>query len=260
MRRRLRSCGSSYGDARGSERPTAIILRVTYRAVFFDAGETLVHPTPSFPELFASTVTREGHPRTAAQIMDGLSMVSDEFARAAVEEELWTTHPDRSRRFWIRVYERFLDALKIRDAIGLTDTLYATFTTLSNYEAFDDVPPTLRSLRAAGLTLGVISNFEPWLQDLLEQLSLDAWLDVCVISGVEGVEKPDPAIFRIALERSGLAPPEVAYVGDIPDFDIEPAAAVGMSPVLIDRRERHPDHPGLRVTDLRQLPAALGLS
>ena len=228
-----------------------------YRAVFFDAGETLVHPAPSFPELFARTVTEAGHPRTADQIVDGLTMVSDEFARAAVEEELWTTHPDRSRRFWVRVYERFLEALDIPAANGLTDTLYGTFTTIENYEAFDDVVPTLRRLRDEGYVLGVISNFEPWLEELLAHLSLDVLLPVRVISGLEGVEKPDPVIFRLALERTGLPPDEVAYVGDIPDFDIVPTAALGMFPVLIDRRERHPDHVGTRVTDLRVVPDVL---
>jgi putative hydrolase of the HAD superfamily len=232
---------------------------VGIRAVFFDAGETLVHPVPSFPELFARTVTREGHPRTAEQIADGLSMVSDEFARAAVEEELWTTHPDRSRTFWIRVYERFLDALDIPDANGLTDTLYATFTALENYDAFDDVRPALDRLRGSGRGLGVISNFEPWLEDLLVRLELDSVLTVRVISGVEGVEKPDLSIFRLALDRAGLAASESAYVGDIPAFDIAPSAELGMFPVLIDRRGRHEgfDGPGVRITSLDDLPEVL---
>ncbi len=230
---------------------------MTYRAVFFDAGETLVHPAPSFAELFARTVTREGHPRTTEQIVDGLSMVSDEFTRAAVEEELWTTHPDRSRRFWIRVYERFLAALEITNANGLTDTLYTVFTAIENYDAFEDVRPTLEHLRDQGYRLGVISNFEPWLEALLARLALDELLPLRVISGIEGVEKPDPAIFRLAIERSGLAPEEMVYVGDIPDFDIVPTAALGMFPVLIDRRERHPSHEGARVTDLRDLPGVL---
>jgi len=231
---------------------------VTYRAVFFDAGETLVHPAPSFPELFARIVTREGHPRDAEQIVDGLSLVSDEFTRAALEEELWTTHPDRSRRFWLRVYDRFLDALDITSTNGLTETLYRTFTDIQNYEAFDDVRPTLERLTGRGYQLGVISNFEPWLEDLLVRLELEPLLPVRVISGIEGVEKPDPSIFRLALERSGLRAEEVVYVGDIPDFDIAPTAALGMFPVLIDRRDRHPDHVGARVTDLRDLPEVLG--
>lgn len=230
---------------------------MTLRAVFFDAGETLVHPAPSFPELFAAIVTREGHPRDTGQIVDGLAMVSDEFARAAGENELWTTSPDRSRRFWMRVYDRFLEALDIPGTNGLPDTLYREFTTLQNYTAFDDVRPTLERLQAQGYLLGVISNFEPWLEDLLVHLSLEDLLPLRVISGIEGVEKPDPAIFLLALERSGLSADAVAYVGDIPAFDVVPAAELGMFPVLVDRRGRHPDHEGARVTDLTHLPDVL---
>lgn len=230
---------------------------MTLRAVFFDAGETLVHPAPSFPQLFAAIVTREGHPRDTAQIVDGFAMVSDEFSRAAGESELWTTSPDRSRRFWLRVYDRFLEALDIPRTNGLPETLYREFTTLQNYTAFDDVRPTLERLTEHGYLLGVISNFEPWLEDLLVHLSLVELLPVRVISGIEGVEKPDPSIFLLALQRSGLSAHEVAYVGDMPDFDVAPAAALGMFPVLIDRRGRHPEHEGARVTDLAHLPDML---
>ena len=45
-----------------------------FRAVFFDAGETLVHPAPSFPELFAQVVTREGYPRDPVAISEGLAI------------------------------------------------------------------------------------------------------------------------------------------------------------------------------------------
>jgi putative hydrolase of the HAD superfamily len=232
---------------------------VSYRAVFFDAGETLVHPAPSFPELFAQIVTREGHPRGVTDIMGGLTMISDRFVQAAEENELWTTSPERSKRFWLSVYDRFLEVLDIPDTNGLSDVLHDEFTDLGNYAAFDDVVPVLERLRSAGMTMGVISNFEPWLEELLVRLHLTSYFPVRIVSGVEGVEKPDPAIFRLALERSGMEPPETVYVGDVPDFDVDPAAAMGMFPVLIDRRGRHPDHQGARITDLRHLPEALGL-
>ena len=54
-----------------SER-VAILSRVRFRAVFFDAGETLVHPVPSFPELFARIVTNEGYPREPVAISDAV--------------------------------------------------------------------------------------------------------------------------------------------------------------------------------------------
>jgi putative hydrolase of the HAD superfamily len=233
---------------------------VRFRAVFFDAGETLVHPAPSFPELFARVVTEQGYPREPVAISDGLTMVSDEFRRASREQALWTTTPERSRRFWLGVYDRFLEVLDLPRKDGLADTLYAAFTDRANYAAFDDVRPSLLGLGEAGLTLGVISNYEAWLEDLLADLDLATLLPIRVVSGIEGVEKPDPAIFRLAVERAGLPVEEVVYVGDVPDFDYEPAAALGMFPVLIDRRERHPGFDGVRVTDLRDLIGVLGVA
>ena len=78
--------------------------------------------------------------------------------------------------------------------------------------------------------------------------------------GVEGFEKPDPRIFRLAMERAGVEPGRSVYVGDNPEFDVEPAMAVGMFPVLIDRRDRYPDAPGARIASLEELPDVLGLT
>jgi FMN phosphatase YigB (HAD superfamily) len=78
-----------------------------------------------------------------------------------------------------------------------------------------------------------------------------------VISGIEGIEKPDERIYRLALERARVDATDAAYVGDNPEFDVDPPAALGMFPVLVDRRDRFPDHLGARVRDLRDLPAIL---
>src|SRR5438093_6322990 len=177
-----------------------ILATMRFRAVFFDAGETLVHPAPSFAELFAQVVTREGYPRDSVAISEGLAMVTDEFRRASREHALWTTSPERSRRFWLGVYDRFLDVLELPRDDGLAETLYRAFTDRSNYASFDDVVPALEVLRRADLRLGVVSNFEAWLEELLADLELAPLLPVRVVSGIEGIEKPDPGIFRLALE------------------------------------------------------------
>jgi FMN phosphatase YigB (HAD superfamily) len=74
---------------------------------------------------------------------------------------------------------------------------------------------------------------------------------------VEGIEKPDPRIFELALERAGVEPSDAAYVGDNPEFDVDPPAALGMFPVLVDRRGRHDAFAGVRITDLRELAGVL---
>ena len=73
------------------------------------------------------------------------------------------------------------------------------------------------------------------------------------------MEKPDPRIFELAMSRAGVDAASSVYVGDSPKFDVEPAAALGMLPVLIDRRERFPDAPGARITSMQELPGVLGL-
>lgn len=230
-----------------------------YAAVFFDAGETLVHPEPSFPDLFAAILRREGHDADPETIRERSHVVFDRFRAAAQDNELWTTSPERSRRFWHDVYTIFLRDLGIPDGNGLVDTVYREFTDIANYALFEDVPATLDRLRGAGLVLGVVSNFEAWLELLLERLEVRMYFDVRVISGVEGLEKPDPRIFRLAMERAGVEPAAAVYVGDNPEFDVDPALAVGMFPVLIDRRGRYPDAPGARITSMSELPAVIGL-
>jgi putative hydrolase of the HAD superfamily len=138
--------------------------------------------------------------------------------------------------------------------------LYREFTDLANYRLFDDVRPVLDWLAARGVTLGVVSNFEEWLERLLDELEIASAFQVRVISGVEGLEKPDPRIFRLALARAGVRADESVYVGDSPTFDVEPARAVGMTPVLIDRRNRHPGCTSIRIRHLSELAAAIGMA
>jgi putative hydrolase of the HAD superfamily len=230
-----------------------------YAAVFFDAGETLVHPHPTFPDLFAAILRREGHDVDAETIRDRIHVVYDRFRAAAETNELWTTSPEKSRRFWHDVYTIFLGDLGIPDGDGLVDTVYREFTDLANYALFEDVTPVLDRLRGAGLTLGVVSNFEEWLERLLERLGVREYFEVRVISGVEGLEKPDPRIFELAMERAGVAAADSVYVGDNPEFDVDPALALGMFPVLIDRRDRFPDASVARIASLDELPDVLGL-
>ena len=73
-----------------------------------------------------------------------------------------------------------------------------------------------------GISSGLISNFEAWLDDLLADLGVREVFAVRVISGIEGMEKPDPRIFRLALERAGIEATDAVYVGDNPEFDVDP--------------------------------------
>jgi putative hydrolase of the HAD superfamily len=230
---------------------------VRFRAVFFDVGETLVHVEPSFADLFVTVLAGAGHERSGDDVREATTHVYTRFSEAARDGSMWTTSPERSREFWTSVYDRMLSELRVPDGDGLANTLYREFTRMENYALFDDVRPAIAALQEAGLLLGIVSNFEAWLEDWFGLHELIETFPVRVISGIEGIEKPDERIYRLALERTGVDASDAAYVGDNPEFDVDPPAALGMFPVLIDRRDRFPDHAGARVRDLRELPAIL---
>jgi putative hydrolase of the HAD superfamily len=111
----------------------------------------------------------------------------------------------------------------------------------------------LREVSEAGFRMGLISNFEGWLEEMLVELEVGHLFDVKVISGVEGVEKPDPDIYRLALQRANAEASKAVHVGDSPGLDVDPSREVGMTPVLLDRHDRYPDVDVARINSLKEL-------
>lgn len=99
-----------------------------------------------------------------------------------------------------------------------------------------DVFPVLDELRSTGFLMGVVSNSDGRIAELLERFGIAPYMRFILDSSVVGVEKPDPRIFRMAIERFGLPPDEIAFVGDIYEVDIVGSRGVGMRPVLVDPR------------------------
>ena len=83
-----------------------------------------------------------------------------------------------------------------------------------------DTHEALARLRAAGIRLGIVSNSDGRVEQALEAAGLRDYFDVVVDSALVGVEKPDPAIFRAALDALGVAAGEALYVGDLYEVDV----------------------------------------
>jgi len=127
----------------------------------------------------------------------------------------------------------------------------------ANFDLYDDAVPALEELRRHGLRIGLISNGQRDLEEFARHHRLD--VDVAVGSKSHGRTKPHASIFESALSALGVTAREAAMVGDSVADDIEGARALGMRAILIDRDGLHPGEPD-RITELRALPAALGLA
>ena len=215
------------------------------RAVLFDVGETLVHPRRRSRSC-SRCLARRGPRLISRGRARRLARRDRRFSEASRDAELWTTIAGAFRALLEERVRADARGARPRPRRASRDALYGAFTDRRNYTLFDDVlvgPGRAGGRRSA--RSAIVSNFEAWLDDLLGLLGVRDPFPVRVIAGDEGIEKPDPRIFELALERRGLDAADAVYVGDNPEFDIEPAAALGMFPVLIDRRERFPDMDGI---------------
>lgn len=225
--------------------------------IFFDAGETLVHPMPSFPELFSSCCADFGLEVDLALLGETGRSLMAEVEEKQRQGYTFTNDGEASRRFWLDFYRHLVKAIGYGDDEDLPRQLYEVFSRRENYGLYDDVITTLAELQDRGIRLGLISNFEAWLEDLLDGLGLGSYLEVMVISGNEGYEKPHPAIYAIALERAGLEAHRALHVGDSPVYDFAGAIKAGMQAVLLDRWGRFQDFQGERIGALAEIPALL---
>lgn len=209
-------------------------------AVFFDAGETLLTPQPSWSELSAQVLQQRGHDVSTERMREAWRHGGQHFLNAADEGFMFSASAEDSHTFWTNLYLDMLDFLGVDDH-DAAEVLYATFSDPSNYALFDDALPTIAALKERGLKVGVISNFESWLRKLLDQLGVLAIFDVVAISGDLALEKPDPRIFKWAMQELRVDAPSSLHVGDSPNFDAQPAHDLGMVGVLLDRHGRWND-------------------
>lgn len=115
----------------------------------------------------------------------------------------------------------------------------------------------LDALRLAGYRLACVSNSDGRAERHLVDCGVRDGLEFVVDSELVGVEKPDPAIFRIALERLGVAAERAIYVGDIVSVDAAGAAAAGMHFVLLDGVGGYAPAGVVSIASIHRLPGHL---
>lgn len=121
----------------------------------------------------------------------------------------------------------------------------------------EDVPQALERLRALAGRMVVVSNANGRLHLMMERLGLARFFDVMLDSQLEGVEKPDPRLFQIALERSGGRAESTLHVGDFYWIDVQGARAAGLRGALIDPAGLYPEADCPRVGSLGELATRL---
>ncbi|MGH2348910.1 MAG: HAD family hydrolase [bacterium] len=224
------------------------------RAVLFDAGDTLIAYRRPLRILLQDFFIEHDIIVTRDTIAETLDAVNPRY-RSLVDQ---VRTVEGERRMWLELARDFLD-LAIPRHRDLYPALAQWFTeSWRHLKVFRDARPVLRALRAAGMRLAVVSNWEPSLEQTLDHLGLREYFEAVVISSVEGVWKPDPGLFALALQRLLVTAELAVSVGDNLERDVQAADAIGVRGILLDRFDDHPEFVP-RVRSLADLPSLLGI-
>ena len=212
------------------------VLGADIRAIFFDVAHTLLEKPTVIPAL------------QEAMARHGINVPMQELvARQRLLMEA-ITFPDRTSR---EFYAGFNSALvRSVGAVPSRDLLDDMFTSCS-YQPWMPYPDA-RAIQRFNMPRGILSNWDGSLEDRLGSL-LRVDFDWVLGSEDQGARKPDPAFFRLMLDKTGLMPAQIAYVGDSVRLDIEPALQMGFHAILLDRDQLFPHSPLVRITSLDQL-------
>jgi HAD superfamily hydrolase (TIGR01549 family) len=213
------------------------------KAVFFDWFNTLAHYDPPREEVYRSAFLEHNILVSFEQAYRGLLEGDKQFfalkARGLIKykqlsdvEDVLTLYP-----------------LAICQAAGVTASPAVHLDVIrkairgfnSRTVLFEDVLPVFAELKKKDFILGIITNADQSILQLVEELGLNPFVTTVITSEQARAEKPDPAIFRLAYAQACLDPAEMVYVGDQYKSDIMGARKAGSRGILIDRYNLAPE-------------------
>lgn len=224
------------------------------QVVFFDAAGTLLEVRGSVGEIYSRVAGQYGLESDAELLQQNFVrwfrlQPPMAFPIGTPPEKLCTLERDWWRNLVRAVFADF-GAFPHFDAFF--DEIFERFRDSQLWRVYDDVVPTLTELKRRGYRLGIVSNFDSRLDNVLRTCELDSFFDSIHISTRTGAAKPDAVIFQAALEYHGIEPQQAWHVGDSVREDFEGAVAAGLTGILLDRQNHYTDHPS-RIDDLTQL-------
>ncbi|NWX13649.1 HDHD3 protein, partial [Aegotheles bennettii] len=141
-----------------------------------------------------------------------------------------------SRQWWLEVVEqtfRLAGVHEERVLVPMAEKLYTDFCSADSWEVLPGASETLSRCGQRGFHMGVISNFDRRLENILCQCNLRHHFQFVLTSEGAGCAKPDRRIFEKALCLGGVPPEQAAHIGDDYTRDYRAARAVGMHGFLL---------------------------
>ena len=203
------------------------------RVVTFDAAGTLIRLVAPPGWTYAETANLFGYNLDPRRVQDAFRI-----AWKTLPPPLASCgpHPDDDRGWWRRLVAKTIDdaGYKIDRFDDYFTEVYETFARPGVWELFPGVPLVLTELSRLEIRLGVISNFDRRLYDVLLHLGVRDAFEHVIISSEVGAQKPAARVFLEAARRFDVGVHEILHVGDDPESDFGGARSAGLHALLVD--------------------------
>ena len=208
------------------------------RVVFFDAAGTLLRVKGSVGQVYLDHARKYG------------VRVSEDALQQAFQRAYADAHPlaflvsdpmennTCERLWWFDVVHNvFYRTGMFQDFDKYFDEVFSYFAGPQAWELYPETLQTLQALDERGLELGIVSNFDSRLYEILLGLGIDRFFESVTLSSSAGAAKPSLQIFKRALAKHGVSAGEALHIGDSLREDVEGASAAGIKAVLLHREE-----------------------
>lgn len=232
--------------------------------VFFDGVGTLFRLGGSVGEIYGNWAHKFGFsegrdPATQARIQEAFSALfrAQKVPIPAPNQSLSARKLER--RWWEELVEETFDSVgPVPRMAEFFEAVYQLFGTSQVWILEPGCREVLTRLSAAGKKLGIISNFDSRLPDLLQDLKIARYFDQVIVPGVAGAAKPSPLIFSYAVTRLGCDPKTALHIGDSIVDDFQGARQAGLSALLYDPHDCFASQvPTNRIKNLAEVPSLL---
>ncbi|MCL6435674.1 MAG: HAD family hydrolase [Leptolyngbyaceae cyanobacterium HOT.MB2.61] len=210
------------------------------RVIFLDAVGTLFGVRGSVGEIYGEVARRFGVEVSAAELNRAFFRSFKAAGVPAFAETDPVTIQVKEFAWWRAIATQTfqqVDALqRFSNFEEFFAELYAHFALAEPWFLYPDVRPALERWQAMGVQLGVLSNFDSRLYQVLQALNLMDYFSSITISTEVGAAKPDAKIFAIALQKHHCSPEFAWHIGDSFEEDYQAASAVGMRGIWLRRK------------------------
>jgi putative hydrolase of the HAD superfamily len=227
--------------------------------VFFDATDTLLRVRGSVGAVYSTIAARHGLAVAPDAIDAGFRRALAGTPPLAFPNAPPGAHAGLERSWWRDVARQtFADLGPFPAFDAFFAEAFELFRTAAPWELLPGARETVLQLRAEERRLGIISDTDARLLDVLEALGLRSAFECIALSSRLGASKRDGALFPAALALAGVSAHDAVHVGDTLRADVEGARSAGITPIYFDAARHGDAPPGVAtVHDLREVPARL---